>query len=540
MSPPSRLLLLGLDAFSAPLLERWIEDGSLPNLGAMKARGLMGRTTGVEGFFVGSTWPSLYTGTNPARHGVHYQLQIVPGTDRLHWCPDAEFVRTEPFWMALSDAGLKLAVLDVPLSRLGGVNGVQVVEWGGHDHLYGFRTAPAALGAELLERHGAHPLGPSCDGLRDTAEDWRSFVQTLEAGIVRKTEMTLDLLSRGDWDAFIQVFTEAHCAGHQGWHLHDPAHPGHDPGLAAATGDPLHQVYVAIDGAVGRILEAAGDARVVVFAAHDMSHWYGAQFMLPAILEALGVTVFPPAPTEDEETVLRGAARRVWNQLPARLQDPVRTLRDRWRNRSPSGGGPPAPPPVPEITADLTRSACFPLNNGQAVGGIRLNLAGREPGGLLAPGEEADAFCRKLAEALLDIVDERSGDRLVRRVLRTRDLHEGPHLDALPDLLVEWNDAVPTGSSRVRGGAGARVRARSPGIGLLEGSNEYGRTGEHRPDGWFMAAGPGIEQGVLPEPVSILDLAPTFTGMLGVPMAGCDGNAIPQLAPHDPGLRTAP
>jgi predicted AlkP superfamily phosphohydrolase/phosphomutase len=129
----------------------------------------------------------------------------------------------------------------------------------------------------------------------------------------------------------------------------------------------------------------------------------------------------------------------------------------------------------------------------------------------------------------LSIVDERTNRPLVRRVIRTADLYNGERLDHLPDLLVEWNDKVPTGSTAVGKGAGAMVHARSPKIGVIEGMNHYGRTGEHRSEGLFIAAGPGVRPGVLEREISILDFAPTFTKLLGVEMPGCDGRPVNEL-----------
>ncbi|MEJ7812385.1 MAG: alkaline phosphatase family protein [Gemmatimonadaceae bacterium] len=520
--PPTRLLLLGIDAASPTLLEEWIDDGTMPNLRALTERGLAGATLGVEGFFVGSTWPSLYTGTSPARHGVHYLLQIVPGTYRLQHVAHAEFVRRPPFWRELSRMGQRVAVLDVPLTRLEPeLNGVQVVEWGGHDALYGLHTSPPELAAQLRVRFGTHPAGPSCDRERRSVEDFRAFVEALEAGARRKGEWTCELLARGGWDLFMQVFTEAHCAGHQCWHLHDAAHPAHDPATSAALGDPLRRVYRAIDAAIGDVLAIAGDTHVIVFTAHGMRHWYGAQFLLHEILVRLGVTA--RTAEEPSGSRLREAAAGAMRRLPAPLRAHARALSDRL---SRSGRG---VAPAPAIAMDAARSRCFPLNNGLAVGGIRLNLIGREPGGTLAAGPRAAAFCDQLEEDLLAIVDERTGSALVRRVLRTADLYEGELLDHLPDLLVEWSDETPTGSTALAGGIGARVRARSPKIGVVEGTNGYGRSGEHRAGGWFVAAGPGIERTRLDAGVSLLDLAPTFTGMLGVRLPDCDGRPIPEL-----------
>ena len=114
--------------------------------------------------------------------------------------------------------------------------------------------------------------------------------------------------------------------------------------------------------------------------------------------------------------------------------------------------------------------------------------------------------------------------------MRTRDAYEGACLDDLPDLLVEWSESVAIGSTALGAGAGARVRARSAKIGMIEGSNDYARSGEHRPGGWFVAAGPGVARGRLEREPSLLDLAPTFARMLGVELPGAEGEAIEEIA----------
>jgi Uncharacterized conserved protein len=113
--------------------------------------------------------------------------------------------------------------------------------------------------------------------------------------------------------------------------------------------------------------------------------------------------------------------------------------------------------------------------------------------------------------------------------VRTRDLYAGEHLDALPDLLVEWNEAVANGSTTLGGGAGSRVRARSPKIGTIEGANDYARSGEHRPGGWLVATGPGVRRARLERTPSLLDLAPTFARILGVELPGAEGSPIAEI-----------
>jgi predicted AlkP superfamily phosphohydrolase/phosphomutase len=526
MKPPGpRVVVLAIDAGNPELIEGWSAAGHLPNLRALAARGLSGRTRSVDGFFVGSTWPSLYTGVSPAGHGHHSLVQLRPGSYDYHDCADGPLVTRPAFWRHLSDAGRRVAILDVPLTRAESrLNGIQSVEWGAHDAVYGFHTYPHELAGEIAARHGTHPLGRSCDGQRCCAADYEGFVARLEQGVAKKTALTTDLFAREPWDFAMQVFTEAHCAGHQCWHLHDPAHPAHDPAVRAAVGDPLLRVYRALDGAIGEILEATQPELAIVLSAHGMSYWYGAQFLLREILFRLGHC--RPEPASPRPFSPRGAALDAagwcWNRLPSSVRARLSPLRQRLGPQA-------APAGPPSLAVDVRTSRCFPVNNGLVVGGIRLNLAGREPHGLLQPGDETDRFCHELARDLCEIVDERTGAPLVRAVRRTRDLYQGEALEALPDLLVEWNDAVPTGSTLLHGGAGARVRAHSAKIGTVDGVNSFGRSGEHRPEGFLIAAGEGIAPGRLAAPVSILDLAPTFTGLFGLDLPGADGKPIAPL-----------
>ena len=507
--PPAKVLVLGVDAANPGLFRRWAEEGVLPNTRDLLARGTVGPTTSVEGFFVGATWPSFYTGVTPARHGCHYLTQLRSGTYDFYNVADHGVSRHEPFWNHLSRAGKRVAVLDVPLTQLDStINGIQVVEWGAHDAVYGFRTSPASLKANIEAEFGLHPFAPSCDGARRTAGDYERLTATLADGARLKGLLTRRLLRDAGWDFFMQVFTEGHCAGHQCWHLHDPAHPAHDRQVAAQVGDPLRRVYTSIDCAIGDIVRDAGGAVVLLVIAHGMSEWYGANFLLPVILHRLGVTrsTVPPPPTGSPANE---RARRMWRRLPAGLRNVVSQTRSRLTA------------PLPRLPFDPKHSLCFPHSNGQAVSGIRLNQTGREPEGTLRP-EEAAAFCDRLTRDLLDIVDDR-GRPLVRRVLLTRDVYSGEFIDDLPDLLVEWSDTASTS-------VGAqRLRVTSPGIGLVDGLNEYTRTGDHRQDGMFIAAGPRIGRREMTRTVSILDFAPTLTSLLNVPWQDGDGQAIVEL-----------
>ena len=512
-----RLLIVVIDAVEPTLLRRWAADRTLPNIRELIDRGTSGEVRGVEGL-IHSTWPSFYTGLNPAGHGVYRASQLDSGSYEFFRPRDRpDGTGGTPLWTLASDAGRRVAVVDAQLSRLDqNVNGVHVVGWGDFENPP-YATSPPTLAAEIAAAVGDYPLSDVLDHRRTTVEEFGHLVASLELGVEKKTALALELLDREDWDLFVHTFTEGHCVGHQCWHLHDPGSPSHDPKVAAKIGDPVERVYRALDRGVGTVIERAGDARVLVLSLHGMSSWRGAGMLLDEILYRLDATARPAVEQTPRLRELlyrmRVTDNPVYNRVRARRageRSPYREPRDvlGW--------------------ADVRASRCFTVPTGFPVAGIRLNLVGREPEGILRRGSDADAFCEWLSGELLAIVDERTGTPLVAAIRRTEDIYAGPRLDALPDLLVEWN-AEPTGTLDHAGGRGATVRARSESIGVVVGENRYHRTGDHLPSGFFVYTGHGVPVGERAEPVELTDFYPTICALLGLPIPEVDGGLIREL-----------
>jgi predicted AlkP superfamily phosphohydrolase/phosphomutase len=286
--------------------------------------------------------------------------------------------------------------------------------------------------------------------------------------------------------------------------VRDPGHPRHDPALARALGDPLRDVYAAIDAALGRILARADpDTAVFVLASHGMGPHYDATFLLGEILRRLREAALSPARHRTGE-LLAGA----WVHAPAWLRRWLAPLQRRARRRLgqafPSAG----------IEGGLPY---WDVPNNDVYGAIRINRAGREPRGTIRPGAEFDALCAQLASQLGELTNCETGRPLVKRVLRTTDLYAGEQLDALPDLLIEWDREAP-----IR-------RIHSPRIGTIEGEFGGRRTGDHKPQGLLLASGPGIRPGRIARSISVMDIAPTLAARLGAQLHDVDGVEIDEL-----------
>jgi predicted AlkP superfamily phosphohydrolase/phosphomutase len=163
---------------------------------------------------------------------------------------------------------------------------------------------------------------------------------------------------------------------------------------------------------------------------------------------------------------------------------------------------------------DVASRRYFAVPNNDVCGGVRINLAGREPSGTVRPGADFDTVCAALERDLHTFVNVDTGAPVIRRVLRTRELYHGPFIDHLPDLMLEWNHDAPI------------ARVSSPRTGEIAGRYTKCRTGDHSPEGIFFVAGPGVAPGRLGRDVSVMDFGPTMAQRLGVPLDDVDGRSI--------------
>jgi predicted AlkP superfamily phosphohydrolase/phosphomutase len=496
MALPPKILFLALDAASEGLVRKWSDEGLLPTFRTLFDTASWGTIVNAPGLYTGSVWPSVWTGVNPGRHGCYYYEQFKTGTYDTEVFP-LDHVKREPFWNAVGRAGRRVALLDVPKAPLcEGLNGIQVAEWGTHDADLDPCSWPPALIDEIHTRYGRSPF-QRCDWVMRGATPERDLRDLLLQRIEARLAIAEDLLAREPWDLFMACFGDSHCVGHQCWHVHDPAHPRHDAALAAQLGDPLRDVYVALDRALGRLLEyAASDTTVIVLLSHGMSAHYDATYLLDDVLRRL------EGHSGSISRVVLDHAKLMWRRLPLAFTERFRAMAqtiDALPNAS-----------------DRGRRHCFAVPTNANAGGIRLNLVGREPNGLLRPGTECETFCAHLIADLHDLVEPESGRPLVREVLRSREHFPGDHTDDLPDLIVRWNRDKPI------------TGAASPKIGrIVREDTSTARTGDHLPEGLYFMRGPGVAPGPAREAARIEDFAPTVAKLLGVSLPDVDGHALP-------------
>lgn len=88
---------------------------------------------------------------------------------------------------------------------------------------------------------------------------------------------------------------------------------------------------------------------------------------------------------------------------------------------------------------DWSRTRAYAMG----LGGLYLNLVGRESGGTVSESEAVD-LKRELAHKLTGLRDTETGNLAIRKAYSSSSLYEGPYLDAAPDLIIGYADGYRT------------------------------------------------------------------------------------------------
>ena len=162
---------------------------------------------------------------------------------------------------------------------------------------------------------------------------------------------------------------------------------------------------------------------------------------------------------------------------------------------------------------DWTRTKAY----GLGLGGLYLNLSGRESHGTVQPGAEAAALKAEIGRKLLALKDGANGPAAITHVYHRDAIYAGPYRDNAPDLIVGYNEGYRASWDGVTGVVGGAV---------LE-DNVKCWSGDHCID-------PALVPGVLFSSLklkrgdpSIMDVAPTVLELFGLtPPAHMDGRSL--------------
>ena len=505
----NRLLFIGFDAGDTELIEQWCQEGFLPNISSMRQRGAWGRLQTTADVVHVSAWPSIFTGALPDEHGLYHAYVMQPGQQNPVR-PRPEQSPVPFFWKLLSEQNMRCVVMDAFMTcPLQPFNGAQIVEWGTWSWFTEPAIIPAELKRDMQKAFGSYPAEDHSKVGMTPPPDPEGFYRRLLAAVEKKTRVLKWLMGREAWDLFLVVFGESHPAGHYLWHYHDPSYIAHPAHSSASLRTALRDVYAALDKAVGELLQQVDDDTTVWLVSGDgMGPNYSGSHILTPLLSHMGLFNHMPSqmngahddtPTAKGQTpsVKADLLSTIRNMIPKSFRVAVsQAILPRWINEKLS---------LRWKTAGISwaHTQAFLIENANE-GYIRINLKGREPQGIVAPGEAYHRLCDDMYQTLKTMTNPANGKLAAHAVYKTDDIYHGPCRDHMPDIIVTWNDDARLTTELLTETYGI-ICSQEPGYALAP---YY--TGNHRPNAFAVAMGPGVTAGSVLKGVSILDLAPTL------------------------------
>ena len=424
-----------------------------------------------------AAWASAHTGLSVVEHRAIAYDRIIPGTYRMR-------IDTEPvpsgtaYWHMLGKTGKRvLAINSVNPIVTDEINGIQLNDWA--MHVGGRNKQPTSVPPEIaagLNREFPDDLFSKDDCGSEKFVDAPRLVNAISSNLARKSIAFSRLIDRERWDHVHIGLDDLHNLGHVLWGHFEKDNPGNAL---------VRRALSAADAAIGNFLDHAGpDASVLILVLGGIGPANTWSHMVDKIVSRIENG---GAGKRDVYGALGGA----WSALPPRLKSKILKLKSYLREFYLGAG------------RRRRRAFAMPLN--EESGAIRINLRGREPNGLVEPGEQYQAIAEELRQALLELRDTESGMSLVSEVLFTRDLvAEAIDNPSIPDIFVTWNRTK-------------RMNAvQSERLGRIEMDFWPARSGDHHVDGLVLSNRPIAQNRNGRGAVSVLDLAPTIAALHGV------------------------
>ncbi len=516
----ARILGIGLDGATFDLLDPWFAAGKLPTLRALCDRGVRAPLESVLPALSPQAWTSFMTGKNPGKHGVWDFLVHEPHSYDIQFTNAAQR-RAASLWRLLSDAGRRVCVMNVPMTfPPEPVNGYLLsgMEAPG---VYADFAYPPALYPRLKKELGGYNMHGDY-WITGSADE---YLDRVHATIADQARALRFLLADDAWDLCFMVFGSTDRVQHHFWAQMDPRHPHHDPHAPARHRSAIYEVYARIDEEIARAMEhLAPDATVFVMSDHGAGP-YESIVYLDRWLAARGYLAYRATRHDrSPHALLMRATEETYVALRRRLP---RSLKDWLKSTLPTVRRG-VESYLLTSAIDWSRTRAFSL--GIESTRIYVNTAGRFPQGAVQPGAEYETVVAAIARDLAELRDPLTGDRVVERVYRPRELYDGPLVHEAADLIVTWaGDRYITRKAYGPDDPGTAPEfvGRDLSVGEVGRLMSIPQTGTHRRTGIFMAAGPPFPAGLRLASASIMDIAPTVLHLLGVPVsADMDGHVL--------------
>jgi predicted AlkP superfamily phosphohydrolase/phosphomutase len=526
MKEEKKVLVIGLDGATFDLIEPWVAEGKLPNLGALMKQGSWGHLISTLQSNSAQAWSTFITGVNAGRHGIFDFIRLIPGSYKVQFT-NASLRDSKSLWKTVSEHGWKAGIMNVPMTYPPEpVNGFLISGMDAPGVNSNFVYPPEILN-ELQSNLGGYILEAGVTGFIRRGRPDLALSKMYETIEIRLKAAEY-LMKNKEWNLFMVVFTEPDRAQHFFWKYMNKVHPNYNDAEAEKYGQGILSIYKKLDEAIGKLLALVPEETTLfIMSDHGGGPSSNKTFYINKWLEAEGYLTFSSAGhvkdtlNKWKRNTLRKIDYYLSAKLPREVKENLVRLLPGLRNKVGSA-----------ILLDNINWQKTKVFSRESAPVISINLKGRDPEGIVDP-QDYKQVQDEIIERLLSLRCPYSGEPIVSEVYRKEDIYSGPYIDLTPDLLIEWKDYKyiqrPSFLSKARGF-----------IEVLEGkelelAERMSRpSGIHRPEGIVLCVGKGIRKGKRIQDAKLMDLHPTILYAMRLPISEeVEGKVIEELFEPD-------
>jgi predicted AlkP superfamily phosphohydrolase/phosphomutase len=335
-------------------------------------------------------------------------------------------------------------------------------------------SAPGDYAKELSEKIGPYStLGMAEDhnGLNNGRLDEAAYLQQCEFVLGERERAMRFELDRFVEGLFFMLFDTPDRVQHMLWRFRDREHPNFEPDLSPELATRIEEHYRRCDALLSAVLDKVDENTLLM------------------VLSDHGFGTF----------------RRAFDTNTWLWQNGLLALKDSRKPDADSGEG--------FASVDWSKTYAYAVG----LGGIYLNFKGRESGGILEEGSEAERVRRAIQTGLADFPDEHTQRPAIRGVSRREELYSGAFVVNSPDLLVNFHRGFRVSWQSAVGGFSNSLLEDN----MRRWSGDHIVDPESVPGILFMNRAAGHNH------ARIIDLAPTILSYLGVPVpASMEGTSL--------------
>ena len=506
----NKVIVIGLDGATFSIIEPLVERGKLPTIAKLMKGGVHGNLKSTIPPASIPAWQSFMTGKNPGAHGV---FDFMKRTENEYYgsLTTSKDIKGRILWELISDASKKSIVIGVtgtyPPKPIRGIiiSGMLTPD----ETVY---TYPQELSKELQKDGYVKFVNPG------KISDPDRLFRKLYVMEKKRSEVTISLMKKYDWDFLMVLFLGTDTIQHILWNMKEK----------------IFEYYQMIDELIKQLLNNVDENTFTIIMS---DHGFGElrkKFNTNKWLNDLGLLNYETVDIGSTRVAKLNRIRGIKNQYSyIKLMCKFGMTQENISQLARKSGAIKVKNYIPDFIKGKLQN--LPTNEnlgidwyatkvflssffGTETQSIMINLKGREPKGIVDPNEY-DALRDYVIKNLKRLKDPETKENILDAVYKREELYHGSYVNDGPDIVMSLKGQYKASSN---------LKAESV-VSLMKKIK-----GSHRLQGIFIAHGPDIKQNKKIEHAEIIDLAPTILHILDIPIPNdIDGKILKEIFKED-------